>query len=185
MNCGGLNLVFPILLYFCPALCGQQTLQVALPDIHIAADRLVRGDGDTYGLGDWQCTFKATLQDTLLILKGTIVFSEKSNDFTTILGEVRTQIAVKSLAHCKHCTVRLAETQGVVAGANIGARGYRWFPGRGLIRRAYIQTDTFGDDVGNIGGTIQFEPLKILLDCAIATADERSEGAIKNNKVKK
>lgn len=177
MNWSGLKFVFPILLYFCPALCAQQVLQVALPDIRIAADRLVRGDGDTYGLGDWQCTFKAVLKDSLLMLKGTIAFSEKSNDFTTILGEVQAQIAVKSLAHCKHCTVRLAETQGTVSGVNIGARGYRWFPGRGLIRRAYIQTDTFGDDVGHVGGTIQFEPLKIWLDCAMAVADDRLKNA--------
>ena len=66
-----------------------------------------------------------------------------------------------ALERCRHCQVTLGETSGSVSGPNIGARGYRWFDGQGLVRRAKIQTDVFGADAGKIGGAIQFAPIQI------------------------
>lgn len=146
----------------------QQSFEIALPDAHILADRLQRGDGDTYGLGDWHCAFSIALEGQELVVDGQIVFSENANDYTTIAGVYHRRIAVAELERCRHCWVRLEEAKGSVGGPNIGARGYRWFMGQGLVRRAKIQTDTFGDDVGRIGGTIQFAPIKVIVECAIA-----------------
>ena len=146
----------------------QQSFDLLLPDIQIVADRVTRGDGDTYGLGDWKCSFGAELNGTNLSLNGKISFTEKANDFTTIVGLFQHQMEVGELARCQHCYVTLDENQGTVSGPNIGARGYRWFNGQGLIRRANIQSDVFGTDAGNIGGTIQFVPIRVLVDCSIA-----------------
>lgn len=146
----------------------QQSFNLLIPDIQIVADRVTRGDGDTYGLGDWKSTFVVALEGTTLKVDGRISFTEKANDFTTIVGEYHQRIAVGELERCRHCQVSLDETQGSVSGPNIGARGYRWANGQGLIRRASIQTDVFGTDAGNIGGTIQFVPIRVLVDCSIA-----------------
>ncbi len=146
----------------------QRTLSIRLPDAQITADRLTRGDGDTYGLGDWQCAFTVKLVDTVLHLDGTIMFAEKANDFTTIVGEYHRRIPVGELEKCRSCRISLDETYGTAIGPNIGARGYRWFDGQGLVRRAKIQTDTFGDDTGHIGGTVQFVPVRVLIECLVA-----------------
>ncbi len=146
----------------------QQSINLELPDMQISADRILRGDGDTYGLGDWKCTFTLSLDGSTLNVAGIITFTENANDFTTIVGTYQQQIVVEELARCRYCGITLAETRGTVSGPNIGARGYRWFQGQGLIRRAKIRTDVFGEDVGNIGGTIQFEPVRVLLDCSVA-----------------
>lgn len=165
--------IFPkiLLVYFslfAKALLAQQSFYIVLPDAQITANRLVRGDGDTYGLGDWQCDFSMALQDTVLRIEGKIWFRERANDFTTIVGEYHGQMAVSALSRCRHCLISLDKTEGSVVGANIGARGYRWFGGQGLVRRARIQTDVFGNDVGNIGGRVQFLPVRIWVDCAMA-----------------
>lgn len=151
----------------------QQSFNIELPDVQITANRVVRGDGDTYGLGDWKSSFTVALDGAMLKVDGTITFTEKANDFTTIVGEYHQRIAVGALERCRHCQVSLGETQGSVAGPNIGSRGYRWFNGQGLLRRASIQTDVFGEDAGSIGGTIQFAPIRVLVDCFIAS-DETS-----------
>jgi hypothetical protein len=164
-------LLIPIFL-LANAAAAQQSFDIALPDVQIVADRLLRGDGDTYGLGDWQCSFTVSLDGTALKLEGKILFAERANDFTTIVGEYHQRIEVSALARCQHCLVQLDETYGTVSGPNIGARGYRWFGGQGLVRRAKIQTDTFGEDAGHIGGTLQFAPVRVLVDCLIAEAKE-------------
>ncbi len=146
----------------------QRTLSISLPDAHIAADRVTRGDGDTYGLGDWRCAFTLKLEGSVLRLDGTILFTEQANDFTTIVGEYHRRIPVGELEKCRTCRTSLSETYGTASGPNIGARGYRWFSGQGLVRRAKIQSDTFGDDVGHIGGTVQFAPVRVLIECLVA-----------------
>ena len=145
----------------------QQSISIQLPDAQITADRLVRGDGDTYGVGDWHAKFKVKLEDNSLKIDGKIEFTEKANDFTTIVGEYHRRVKVAGLENCRHCWVSLDATNGTVSGPNIGARGYRWFNGKGLIKRAKIQTDTFGSDVGNAGGTVQFAPIRVLIECPI------------------
>lgn len=161
-------LILGVFAPLCLPATAQQSFEITLPDAHIFADRLRRGDGDTYGLGDWHCTFSVSLSGTEIVVDGQIVFSEKANDFTTITGAYHRRIEVGELSRCRHCWVTLEGEKGSVGGPNIGARGYRWFAGQGLIRRARIQTDTFGDDVGRIGGTVQFAPIKVRVDCAIA-----------------
>lgn len=146
----------------------QASFRIQLPDAEITADRIVRGDGDTYGLGDWHCVFTVALADTLLKVDGKISFTEKANDFTTIVGEYHQLVPVGQLERCRHCVVTLDETEGKVSGLNFGARGYRWFAGKGLVRRAKIQSDVFGTDAGFIGGTIQFAPIRVLVDCSMA-----------------
>lgn len=146
----------------------QRPLSIQLSDAHITANRLTRGDGDTYGLGDWRCAFTIKLVGTVLHLDGTIMFTEKANDFTTIVGEYHRRIPVDELEKCRSCRISLDETYGTAIGPNIGARGYRWFDGQGLVRRAKIQTDTFGDDTGHIGGTVQFSPVRVLIECLVA-----------------
>lgn len=149
----------------------QSSFFIHLPDVQIMADRITHGDGDTYGLGDWQCAFTATLEGTYLLLDGTIIFAEKANDLTTIIGQYHRRIQVRELGHCHNCKVKLSKTYGVVRGPNIGARGYRWFRGQGLIHRAYIQTDTFGDDASRIGGTVQFSRLRVSVECPQASLE--------------
>lgn len=147
----------------------QKSFSISLPDVQIYADRLVRGDGDTYGLGDWQCAFTVALDGPIIQVDGKITFREEANDFTTIVSEYHQRTVIGELERCRHCQVSLEGTHGTVSGENIGARGYRWFQGKGLIRRAKIQTDTFGNDVGKIGGTVQFAPVRIMVDCSIAS----------------
>jgi hypothetical protein len=168
-----LRILFFLILNHAVLLMAQPTITVALPDAFITADRVLRGDADTYGLGDWQATFTATIDGSQILLTGTISFTENANDFTTIVGRFIKVINIEALEGCSHCQVVVDGGQGTVSGPNIGARGYRWFEGKGLIKRAWIQTDTFGADTGNIGGTIQFEPLEIRVYCAIAQYNDR------------
>ncbi len=147
----------------------QQIIPVRLPDAVITANRIIRGDGDTYGLGDWRCAFTATVDGLYLKIDGVITFTEKANDFTTIVGEYHRRIYIRQLEKCQSCDVSLLGASGVVDGPNIGARGYRWFGGKGMVRRAYIQTDVFGKDAGQIGGKVQFAPLKVSVKCLYAS----------------
>ncbi|MDX1910103.1 MAG: hypothetical protein SFV22_01390 [Saprospiraceae bacterium] len=165
------KILLPGLLFFLPLVIrAQESFVLQLPDVNIYADRLLRGDADTYGLGDWRCNFNVRLDGDGLILEGNISFTEGANDFTTITGEFRQRLEVGELKHCRHCMVRLATNTGTVSGPNIGARGYRWFEGKKLIKRARIQTDTFGADIGHIGGIIRFAPLQVLVDCRLAVS---------------
>jgi hypothetical protein len=143
----------------------QQTIEINIPDLEIVANRIERGDGDTYGLGDWRCAVKVRLEGTTLFLDGKITFWEKTNDFTTISGEIHEQINVPELATCRFCEISIENFNGSTNGENFGARGYRWFDGRGIIRRAKIRTDIFGEDAGQIGGVLQFEPIRAVVRC--------------------
>jgi hypothetical protein len=80
----------------------QQSFNIELSDVQITANRVVRGDGDTYGLGDWKSNFTVAQEGTLLKVDGTISFTEKANDFTTILGEYHQRIEVGALERCRH-----------------------------------------------------------------------------------
>jgi hypothetical protein len=152
----------------------QKPIAVALPDIKITADQLLSGNADTYGRGDWQAQFTAVLVGTELHIDGKILFSEKSHDFTVLAGAFHTKIAFDTLKYCRGCLISTNQTSGSVGGINIGARGYRWFEGQGLVSRAKIQTDVFGDDLGRIGGTVQFNTFYIFVNCPLAEATELS-----------
>ncbi len=149
-------------------LWSQTPLLIQLPDVPITADKVVRGDGDTYGFGDWHCRFKASMEGPSVVVEGELVFSENANDFTTIVGTVHRRFKFAELEACRHCRVVLDEPTGSVGGINIGARGARWYRGQGLVRRAKMTTDTFGEDVGRVGGVIQFAPLRVLVQCDYA-----------------
>jgi hypothetical protein len=159
--------------FYTATITGQESFTIFLEDADIQAANIVRGDGDTYGLGDWHCRYTVSLQENAIMLEGRIVFSEKANDYSTIVGNFKKRIPVEALERCRHCVVQLDPSEGTVSGPNIGARGYRWFTGQGLIRRAKIQTDVFGEDAGHIGGIIQFAPVRVLVDCLITTTEGR------------
>jgi len=144
------------------------TIQVPLPDAAIYADQLTKGDGDVYGLGDWSANFSFTIDSHVLVVRGSMIFAEKANDHTTIVGNFEQRIEVEALKNCRFCAAELVENTGFVQGPNVGARGYRWYSGRGLVKNAYIITDTFGTDVGRIGGVVRFAPVSIRLFCALA-----------------
>jgi hypothetical protein len=146
-------------------LIAQDAIVVTLPDIQIYADQLIRGDADTYGLGDWHSVFNMELRGTNLKVSGKIKFTENVNDYTTIVGEYSALIPVPALEKCQSCQLSL------VQGPNIGARGYKWYAGQGIIKRACIVTDTFGEDTGRIGGTIQFEKVTIHVNCLFAQSE--------------
>ncbi len=143
-------------------------LQVPLPDAVIYADQLTKGDGDVYGLGDWSANFTLTIDSHVLVVRGSMIFTEKANDHTTIVGNFEQRIEVEALKNCRFCAAELVENTGFVQGPNVGARGYRWYSGKGLVKNAYIMTDTFGTDVGLIGGVVRFAPVSIRLFCALA-----------------
>ncbi len=147
----------------------QDTLIVNLPDVDIFAGKVTRGDADVYGLGDWTCKFEVEVLDgAKLLLKGTISFWEKANDYTTIVGKYEQVLSLKAMEPYAYFRLQIESPSGSVGGPNIGARGFRWFAGEGLIQKAYIQTDTFGEDAGRIGGTVKFRPLKIVVQGAYA-----------------
>lgn len=159
-------ILFILFFGICP-IAAQESFVLQLDEVEITAGRIVRGDGDTYGLGDWHCRFEVSLTESTVLLEGRIVFAEKANDHTTISGTFKKYIPVKELEACRHCVIQLDPAEGTVSGPNIGARGYRMFAGQGLIRRAHIQTDVLGQDAGRIGGTVQFAPIRVLVDCLI------------------
>jgi hypothetical protein len=143
-------------------------VQVTLPNQSLYATQLLRGDADTYGLGDWRAEVKVALEGTNIRVTGQISFTENANDFTTIAGSFSQLIPVAELDACQHCNFTLLNSKGAVRGINIGARGAQWHEGTGIIQRASITTDTFGDDVGRVGGTIRFAPLAVRVHCPIA-----------------
>lgn len=146
----------------------QHFIEINIPDAQIIANKITNGDGDVYGKGDWFCSFTAKIEDDVLVINGKICFSEKANDFTTIVGTYQSRIVVAELQKCRHCEVSLETETGTVGGANAGARGYQIYNGSGIIKNAKTVTDTFGNDVGNIGGKIKFVPLKINILCLFA-----------------
>jgi len=146
----------------------QTVFLYQIPDANITADKVTKGDGDTYGLGDWRCNVKAMLEGTVLKVSGDIVFTEKANDFSTIVGHFEQNYPVQALEQCKQCTILIDEPAGSVSGPNVGARGYKWYRGQGLIRKAKIQTDVFGADEGHIGGIIRFAPIRLVVHCDYA-----------------
>jgi hypothetical protein len=141
---------------------------ISLPDKEIFATQLQKGDADTYGLGDWEITVQAALEGTAIRLTGNIIFTEKANDNTTITGRFNYLIPVPALESCQFCQIELLQKKGNVSGPNIGARGAQWFAGTGIVKRASITTDTFGNDVGRIGGTLQFGALTVRVKCPLA-----------------
>jgi len=164
-----ISLTFFLLGAFFASSRAQDTLIVNLPDIDIFAGKVTRGDADVYGLGDWTCKFEVEVLDgAKLLLKGTISFWEKANDYTTIVGKYEQELSLKALEPYAWFRLQIESPSGSVGGPNIGARGFRWFSGEGLIQKAYIQTDTFGEDAGRIGGTVKFRPLKIVAQRAYA-----------------
>jgi hypothetical protein len=150
----------------------QKMLTIPLPDITLFADKLNSGDCDLYGLGSWQYDVSIKTEGAYLTIKAKAVFSEENPDYTVIEGVYSKRIYVEELAKYAHCELEQSQFSGSVSGKNIGARGYRWYSGSGSVKKAWIQTDTFGCDVGKIGGTIQLHPLRVSVQCAYATTAE-------------
>lgn len=160
--------IFFILLLPTALAAQTQRVYVRLPDLNLQADQLLRGDGDTYGLGNWTARFVLRREDDFLLLDGKLIFTEDAHDHTTIVGTVHKRYRLSALQNCRNCTVRLMQDVGVAEGPNIGARGYRWFEGRGLLKKAYLRTDVFGADTGHIGGRFVFRRLGLEIACPVA-----------------
>jgi hypothetical protein len=150
----------------------QKMLTIPLPDFEFFADKLSSGDCDLYGLGSWQCEISIKIEGAYLLIKAKAVFSEDNPDYTIIEGAYSKRIYVEELAKYAHCDLEQEQFSGSVSGKNIGARGYRWYNGSGMVKRAWIATDTFGCDVGKVGGTIQLHPLRVSVQCTYAAAAE-------------
>jgi hypothetical protein len=153
------------------SLHSQKMLTIPLPDLEVFADKLRSGDCDLYGLGNWQCEISIKIDGAYLVLKAKAVFSEDNPDYTVIEGSVSKRIYVEELAKYAFCDLEQEHFSGSVSGKNIGARGYRWYYGSGMVKKAWIVTDTFGCDVGKVGGTIQLHPLRVSVQCTYAAAE--------------
>ena len=163
------SLLFILFFLFLNKSNAQHFIEINIPDAQIIANKITNGDGDVYGKGDWYCSFTAKIEDDVLVINGKICFSEKANDFTTIVGTYQSRIVVAELQKCRHCEVSLETEAGSVSGVNAGARGYQLYNGSGIIKSAKIVTDTFGNDAGNIGGKIKFVPIRINILCLFAS----------------
>lgn len=165
-------MLFTLLSSFLPFLLrSQKMLTIPLPDLEVFADKLRSGDCDLYGLGNWQCEVSVKIDGAYLVLKTKAVFSEDNPDYTVIEGGSSKKIYVEELAKYTFCDLELEQFSGSVNGKNIGARGYRWYYGNGMIKKAWIVTDTFGCDVGKVGGTIQLHPLRVNVQCTYVATE--------------
>jgi len=147
-------------------LCGleaQETIILNIPDITIYANELIQGNSDTYGRGVWKSNFTLEIIDDQVNLKAELLFLENQGDNTIITGKFEGNYPIPSFIKYPNCSFKLPVKKGVVEGANFGARGFRTFEGKGIIHTISIQTDTFGDDVGKVGGTIHFNPIEIIV----------------------
>jgi hypothetical protein len=154
--------------FLCTGAYAQESVVIPLPELRLYADVLEQGDADTYGLGHWKLDVQLRLEGTDLLLEARLIFQENARDYTIISGQTQQRIHVGALEKCQYCTLILEEEHGTVSGPNIGARGYRWYRGQALVRRAHIVTDTFGPDTGRIGGLVQLKPARVLVHCLYA-----------------
>ena len=162
---------FYFICFFSLSAYAQETISIQIPDFDIYANQLMRGDADTYGLGNFKLKIEASVVDGKLYLSSKLKFEEGANDFTTIRGEFTQMFEVKRLTQCRTCEIKLENYLGTIEGDNFGARGYRVFKGDGLFESATIQTDTFGTDTGKIGGRVKMKPIQIIIQCLYAQVD--------------
>jgi hypothetical protein len=151
-------------LFLVTALYSQDTINVQISPIDLYANELTRGDGDLYGLGSFQIESQIKLSGAEVQINLYMRFEEGAHDFTTIIGQKTTTETLPELLPCLSQRCRIIGPIGSLNNQNIGARGYRNFAGTGHLKSAYVQTDTFGSDVGQIGGQIKFDTLRIVID---------------------
>jgi hypothetical protein len=161
-----MRFLLPIfLLLFMRPIGAQEVITVQLPEIEIYADQLLNGDGDIYGLGGFSVDVHAEIRDSLLVIHAQILFEEGQNDQTTLFGSNTYAFEVKRLSQCQSCGLKVRQHDGQLTGKNIGARGFRRWMGNGIVHSALIQTDTFGSDIGKVGGQILLRPIEIEIYC--------------------
>lgn len=59
-------------------LAAQEAAIIKIPDKEIIADRLIRGNGDTYSMGDCWCSFRLSRTNDMLMLNGEMMAAQKS-----------------------------------------------------------------------------------------------------------
>lgn len=150
----------------------EYSVRIQIPEMQIYADRLVRGDEELWGLGDWECVWDIELSGDSIYIRGKILFRELANDMSVFVGKVERRIRAEELAQCPFCTLDDFVQQGCISGKNAGAVGYRRYRGVGIVRSGFIQTDTFGPDLGKVGGTVRFRPMEVPLRCSVAGVNE-------------
>ena len=60
-------------------LFAQSSLSINIPDLEIRADKLIQGDADTYGRGDWKCEVTVHIIEDTINVTGNIIFSENGS----------------------------------------------------------------------------------------------------------
>jgi hypothetical protein len=161
-----MRFLIPIFLFlFVRPIGAQEVITVQLPEIEIYADQLLNGDGDIYGLGTFSVEVQASIEDSMLVIDTQMIFEEGQNDQTTIYNSSRFAFQVKRLSACQSCGLKVRQHDGQLTGKNIGARGFRRWMGNGIVHSALIQTDTFGSDIGKVGGQILLRPIEIEIYC--------------------
>ena len=143
----------------------QETILVPLADIELWATEIEQGDCDTYGKGYFECRVTASVKKSNVILKCKIRLLEQSGDHTILTGTYRRVISVPELEKYSACKKIKKNRSGTIKGRNFGARGFRHFNGKGLIKSGYLRTDTFGCDNGKAGGRIKLHPLILRVHC--------------------
>jgi hypothetical protein len=150
-----------MLLFGASTLSAQQSITIYPSAFEIRATDILKGDGDTYGLGNFVVKTTLYLKNEWLTVRVDLKFAENANDFTTIVGSVQYMYKIDEIAKCRSCVHTLAHEQASTVHKNIGARGYKVFGGDEIVESLYFITDTFGEDAGNIGGTVQLAPITI------------------------
>jgi len=146
----------------------QHQIIINLPNIEIKGDKLMHGDADTYGRGIWKCEVNAKIVGDSILIAGSILFAENEADRTLIKGDFKKLLFCPSLQKFQNCHHEPDEINGSVGGPNYGAREPLWIKGNGLIHKIKIRTDTFGEDVGKIGGVLHFNPMILNIECLFA-----------------
>jgi len=149
-------------------LFAQSSLSINIPDLEIRADKLIQGDADTYGRGDWKCEVTVHIIEDTINVTGSIIFSENEADRTIIKGDFRKVFVSPMLRKFQSCELDEKKINGDAGGLNFGSREPVWVKGKGLIKRIKIRTDTFGNDIGKIGGILKFNPIILNYECLFA-----------------
>ncbi|MFN4080734.1 MAG: hypothetical protein ACK4NS_07510 [Saprospiraceae bacterium] len=161
---------WPLLALFACAQQGaaQFAIQIQAPEMRIYATQLIQGDDELWGLGVWETRWVAEARGDSLWLRGEIFFREMANDHSVFYGKAELGLPVGELAAYPFCAIEPLTMSGGVKGNNAGAVGYKRYRGNGLAASALIRTDTFGPDLGKVGGVVRFRPIALRLSCSVA-----------------
>ena len=124
------------------------------------------GTGDTEMFGNnRRITIRANVvrDGPRLNLTGTVEMRESVQDFTTFLGTFTRQVFDLDL-EAPGCTYRgFSGRSGSLDADSSEVNWTQYENGNGIIKAASCLSDTFGDDAGRLGCTIDFEDITVAL----------------------